>query len=350
MKEFSLIFLALFSLSADAQDALPGEELETCTSTPVSVSLSGTAHFQRDSPVGTESEYITPDIQQSVTCALISDKDGITDRDAYYQFSASGESESGMPGVFKTNVEGVGIRFYYDVKEFYGFTYCRRENSEEYIRTNGSYIGLICHWLDDTPSERVTSLIRAKLVKTSPSITSGTVTSTPAMINTQMVYNWTAFTYPLDGITISSSINVLSDKCTVSNNNMSFDIGNVSITDFDGQSGYAPAKTSVQNLNLSCDNNANINITLTGNQNPDCSEQSVLALSNQGQPGIAQGVGVQLLYNNIPIKLNEMLNLKHSSGGQEIFPIEARYYQTKDKDQIRPGKANATATLNLTYQ
>jgi hypothetical protein len=32
MKEFTLIFLALFSLSADAQDALPGEDLETCTS------------------------------------------------------------------------------------------------------------------------------------------------------------------------------------------------------------------------------------------------------------------------------------------------------------------------------
>lgn len=350
MKEFSLIFLALFSLSADAQDALPGEDLETCTSTPVSVSLSGTAHFQRDSPVGTESEYITPDIQQSVTCALISIKDGITDRDAYYQFSASGESEGGMPGVFKTNVEGVGIRFYYDVKEFSGFTYCQRENSEEYIRTNGSYIGLKCHWLDDTPSERVTSLIRAKLVKTNPSITSGTVTSTPAMINSRMAYNSTLFIYPLGSINISSSINTLSDKCTINNNNMSFDIGNVSITDFDGQSGYAPAKTSVQDLNLSCDNNANINITLTGNQHPDCSEQSVLALSNQGQPGVAQGVGVQLLYNNIPIKLNEMLNLKRSTGGQEIFPIEARYYQTKDKDQIRPGKANATATLNLTYQ
>jgi type 1 fimbria pilin len=43
-----------------------------------------------------------------------------------------------------------------------------------------------------------------------------------------------------------------------------------------------------------------------------------------------------------------MLNLKNSAGGQETFPITARYIQTKDK--VTAGSANATATLNITYQ
>ncbi|MDU7775121.1 MAG: fimbrial protein, partial [Citrobacter sp.] len=93
---------------------------------------------------------------------------------------------------------------------------------------------------------------------------------------------------------------------------------------------------------------ANINVTLTGTQNPDTTDDSVLELSNQGDDKVAAGIGVQLLYNDTPLELNKMLNLKRSAGGQEPFPITARYIQTKDK--VRAGQANATATLNLTYQ
>lgn len=63
---------------------------------------------------------------------------------------------------------------------------------------------------------------------------------------------------------------------------------------------------------------------------------------------MAKGVGVQLLYNGSPFILNNRIVLKRSSGGQETFPLTARYYQTKTA--VTTGKANASATLDLTYQ
>jgi type 1 fimbria pilin len=87
---------------------------------------------------------------------------------------------------------------------------------------------------------------------------------------------------------------------------------------------------------------------LTGIQQPDVSDSSILALSGQGNAGVAEGVGVQLLYNAAPLTLNSNLVLKRSAGGQELFPITARYYQTRSS--VTTGSANASATLTLTYQ
>ena len=56
----------------------------------------------------------------------------------------------------------------------------------------------------------------------------------------------------------------------------------------------------------------------------------------------------ELLYNGAPLAINSPLLLKRSSGGQETLPLTARYYQTLTS--VESGSANATATLNLTYQ
>jgi len=145
-----------------------------------------------------------------------------------------------------------------------------------------------------------------------------------------------------------SSTNVTALSCSMKNGGaLSFPIGDVSADEFEGQ-GTVSKKTSSVQLSLSCDADANVNITLNGTQNPDASDRSILALSGQGQANVAEGVGVQLLYDNTPLELNKLLNLRQSYGGKENFPITARYIQTKDN--VKAGMANATATLNLTYQ
>ena len=126
---------------------------------------------------------------------------------------------------------------------------------------------------------------------------------------------------------------------------MAFFMGNVSAQDFTAINSVSDM-TDTENLNINCDSGANINVTLNGTQNADSTDPSILALS-PGQ-SFATGVGVQLLYNNQPLVLNNLLNLKTSTGGQESFPITARYIQIKDT--VTPGTANATATLNITYQ
>lgn len=107
-------------------------------------------------------------------------------------------------------------------------------------------------------------------------------------------------------------------------------------------------KPKVFNVDLSCDNGANITAQMTGVQNADTSAPGVLQLTSAGSAGVAKGVGIQILYNNAPLALNNNLALKTSTGGQETFPFTAQYYQTKSV--VTAGSANAIATLNVTYQ
>ncbi|WKW39616.1 fimbrial protein [Enterobacter mori] len=137
--------------------------------------------------------------------------------------------------------------------------------------------------------------------------------------------------------------------CSISTPNLTFPIGNVLASSFGSTIGTVPSGAqNTQNLGLNCDAGANINVMLQGSQNPDVGTTSVLALTGQGNSDVAKGVGVQILYNGSPQNLNNRIVLKRSSGGQESFPITARYYQTKTA--VTTGKANASATLDLTYQ
>ncbi|WBM72579.1 fimbrial protein [Buttiauxella sp. WJP83] len=137
--------------------------------------------------------------------------------------------------------------------------------------------------------------------------------------------------------------------CSITTPNLTFPIGDILASNFGSSVGTTPSVAqNTQNLGLNCDAQANINVSLSGTQNPDVSNTSVLALTNQGGANVAKGVGVQIIYNGTPLVLNSNIVLKRSSGGQETFPLTARYYQTKTA--VGTGTANASATLNLTYQ
>lgn len=352
MKYLCLWFISFFPLTSLASigDGNPNlnDDVDSCVSAPASAALTGNIHFQRDAPVGTESDFVTPAAVATMNCLLIENES--SDRDVYYQFMVPSGGVSGFSGVFPTNLEGVGIKYYYQVTGYSGFQNCDFEDNERWVRDNSTYIGVKCHWMNGTPTSSVEVALKAKLVKTSHPIASGVLTESPTSINSRVAYNWTGFVKALSDITLSYAINVSTDKCTLATPALLFKFGNISIDDFSGSAGYSPDKTASQNLTLDCDPNANINITLVGAQNPDTSDATVLALTGQGEDGVAKGIGVQLLYEGNPLELNNLLNLKRSSGGKEDFTISARYFQTKDKALIRPGTANSTAVLDITYQ
>ncbi len=146
-----------------------------------------------------------------------------------------------------------------------------------------------------------------------------------------------------------TSTQIIQLSCSITTPILNFPIGDVLVSKFGTSVGTIPSGAeNTQNLGLNCDAGANINVTLHGTQNPDVSTASVLALTGQGSADVASGVGVQLLYNSTPLELNNRIVLKQSASGQETFPLTARYYQTKTA--VTPGKANTTATLDLTYQ
>ncbi|MBI3310019.1 MAG: hypothetical protein HYZ77_01700 [Serratia liquefaciens] len=139
---------------------------------------------------------------------------------------------------------------------------------------------------------------------------------------------------------------VTSIACSLNSTSINVPLGDVSSTKFTGVTSTTGDKGF--NVGLSCDKEAKINVALAGTQNTETSETSVLALTNAGQTGTAKGVGVQLLYGGVPLKINNNILLKTSPGGQETLPFTARYYQTQTA--IGAGLANSSATLNITYQ
>jgi len=181
-----------------------------------------------------------------------------------------------------------------------------------------------------------------EIIKTSDNATSGSLWTGPIAM-TSMQNEFYIGTFSIG----SGYLQIV--QCRLTTPSLIFPIGDIPATAFNTALGTIPlAAQTTQNLGLNCDAGANINVSLSGTQNPDIANSSVLALTNQGSEGVASGVGVQLVYNGSPLAINGRLTLKNSPGGQESFPLTARYYQTKHA--VTTGSANTSATLNITYQ
>lgn len=240
----------------------------------------------------------------------------------YYEMEYNSGIPAGIDHVYKTNVEGVGISLTQDS----GWNF----DNPATIRQKSTAAGLY-----------VSKPYIMNIVKTGP-IVSGTLNSgTIGNVHGDDNVHAAIFNLP-------PGMKVTALACELTTPTLTFPLGSVPISDFGKTVGFNPSHTSTQNLGLNCDADANINVMLNGTQNSDVSDNSVLALNNSGDTGTATGVGVQLLYGNVPLKINEKIVMKRSIGGQELLPITARYYQTKT--QVMPGDASTSATLTLTYQ
>lgn len=134
--------------------------------------------------------------------------------------------------------------------------------------------------------------------------------------------------------------------CSLTNTSISVPLGDISATNFSGLGTSFGEKTF--NVGLNCDPGLKVSVSLSGTQSTETADTSVLALTGAGQSGVVSGLGVQILSNGTLLKRDTNLLVKTVAGGKESLPFSARYYQTK-KD-VTVGKANTTATLNITYQ
>ncbi|HAS1150810.1 TPA: fimbrial protein [Enterobacter cloacae] len=293
----------------------------TCTTiTPQLSTLSvGTINVQRDAPVGTVifsgAASNTGTYLSGCTNPLML---GFSMRYNNATLSSYGNH------VYNTNVSGIGIRLSSNA-------YFENPSNTFSYSAQTSYVVWYGGWVE--------------LVVTGP-VSSGALTPGPigavTLQGSDGIYR--------DGLTVQltgGTINALA--CTITTPQLTFPIGDISAAAFGSVVGTTPAVAqNTQNLGLNCSAGTNISVSLSGIQNPDSANTSVMALTGQGNSGTAKGVGVQLLYNGSPLTLNSRLLLKQSAGGQDTLPLTARYFQTLTS--IESGSANASATLNLTYQ
>ncbi len=280
----------------------------------------GTLTVQRDAPAGTVINKKTIVIDNSITMFECQNNSHI-----YYKMVYQGSVKNAMDGVYQTNVPGVGVK------------------------VQGYTLGGTLYTFSNPPWDRsvgagaiASGNLEVSIIKTGD-ITSGV-----------MQAGLLADIYPdtNDGYGLklnTSDVPIVQLACAINTPTLTFPIGDVMVSKFGSTVGTIPdGGQNTQNLGLDCDKDANINVSLSGTQNPDVSTKTVLALSGQGDEGVAKGVGVQMLYNGTPLELDKRIVLKKSAGGAETFPLTARYYQTKTK--VETGSANTTATLTLTYQ
>lgn len=329
-----LIIMLLTGLNSRAYAA-------SCTSAGGSYTFSGSQSWQRDTPVG----YVGNKVgSQGTVWNMNCIGDTTADRDVYFTMRVNGSPVAGYTDVYATSMSGVGVRYNFALNSG-SQSFCAIQFDDHISNSLRTYV---CH-LPQNTSQAFSLGASLQFVKLSDNITSGVVFAIPSVTPSYSLNNQPG-EWLLNKIWTGSgnfALTVLA--CSINTPNLVFPIGDVPIASFGNQIGFiVSSPQSTKSLGLNCGAGTNINVSLQGTQNPDVSTTSVLALTGQGNADVAAGVGVQLVYNGVPLGLNNRIVLKQSAGGQETFPITARYYQTKTS--VSTGKANAAATLDLTYQ
>lgn len=283
----------------------------------------GDVVIQRDTAVGT--------VLASKTVTITTSKEYITDAGCKVSALSLNYTNGWSPlnGIAATNVAGIGVRL----------TLRQTSSLTDFVYIANQALSV--DYGDMWYMEQAIWLI--ELIKTGPISSGHLATGTWAGFS---VIPGAGASWITTSLTVTGANNITSVACSLNSTSINVPLGDVLDIKFTGVGVTTGDK--VFNVGLTCDKDAKINVALAGTQNSEASDTSVLALTNAGQTGTAKGVGVQLLYGGVPLKINNNILLKTSPGGQETLPFTARYYQTNK--QVTAGKANSSATLNITYQ
>lgn len=286
---------------------------------------------QRDVPVGTLLGTFVSGASTTFSCDRNNNNGMTVGVKAYGDYVTTINSMR----VYKTNIEGIG----YAVG---GQSMC---GSVQYVghKTYDNNPNQVAACANSGTWNTINGSFEVKLYKIGPT-GSGTVNSRQvgAGILKYNQYSTWASEVPVR----FNDFNVTTLSCSVETKNIYANFERVRKDSFSGVGSSSGSKEF--NIGLNCLSQARIHITMDWEQNSETLDNSIIALTNHGSPNVATGVGVQILYNNVPVKKNEEMQLKVTEGGLETFPMLAKYVQTLP--EITPGKADAVATFTLTYR
>ncbi|MDC9580799.1 fimbrial protein [Xenorhabdus sp. PR6a] len=295
--------------------------------TPVSF---GTIVIPRDHPIGTTIGEIRLDQMYEQDDIALCHKPTAAwwDEPGFVRAHYNNDAiyESGVPGVgIRINTWGPG----------YGIDWLPRIvehpstcNTSKYPHGNGQ---LYCG--------RTWGYLTVQLIKIAPTTGSGEthrLRLTSARLGNGTIVN----TFYLE------NTHIVTQGCSLRQNTIFVNMGDIRKSEFRGIN--STAGTQNFDLGLDCDANLNVQVLLDGRP-AKSNANNIWALDYSSDNVTATGIGLQILYQNRPLSMRStVVSGSTQSGGYIQIPLSARYIQTDTR--ITPGKADATATVTLTYQ
>lgn len=139
---------------------------------------------------------------------------------------------------------------------------------------------------------------------------------------------------------------VNSASCVLNSKNIAVDLGKQIM----GTDLVQPGDTSPPvgfTIDLTCDPNTNVNVLFSGAT--VSGDNTTLALNNLTDSSSAQGVGVQVLYNEQPVTFGTLLSTVQSvAQGGVILPFKAHIVRLNKA--LKAGEVNAIATFDMIYR
>ncbi|PHM53931.1 fimbrial protein [Xenorhabdus sp. KK7.4] len=297
------------------------------------VSFGSSIVLPKDYPMGTVIKEIT--LEQIYNTGYVAYCNGLVStswgtpsfRRIHYNYDA----------IYDSGVPGIGIRINNWPNEPYGHDWLPRTSnnpttcSPPYGESRGYtyYCG------------RTWGYLTVQLVKIAPNTGTGRIGG-GVLTSAILGNNWLIHTFYLDNTEIITP----TPSCSLTHKTTLVNMGKVRTSEFRGINSTTQKKDF--HLELDCDTNARTNMKLDGRPASNGS-YNIWALDRDSSNATARGVGLQILFLNKLISMGETIVIQPSNEVRHFsLPMQARYIQTEPR--VTPGKANATATITLTYQ
>ncbi|MEA5206107.1 fimbrial protein, partial [Enterobacter mori] len=249
-------------------------------------------------------------------------------------YYGTGTEVGGMPGVYATNVDGIGIELL--------------NSSGQIVRGTGYECDSTATPMGTVSSDSAQTFsfsYTERLVKTATRIGSGTLT------NTQNPFGFGVF----KSVGISGSRNTSQYSATVAERtatcsidplNLTVTLGDFPVSQFTHVGSYTAWKYF--NINATCTEEVNLTASVTSANGVNSQFNDVLNLTPGS--GNATGVGVRMLLDGVDLRYDYPIPVggRTEANIPNTIPFAVQYYQTDAT--VTAGKANTIATIDLEYQ
>ncbi|QRG81025.1 fimbrial protein [Citrobacter sp. R56] len=255
------------------------------------------------------------------------------------QIGVSGDN-SFNPGItYATNIPGIGVKIYY----YSSVAYKSEPTSPVQTALTMDFT------LPNTSTmyQNKNAAIKVELVKTGPvsAVSGGSLTFTAS--NFMVADNLLGDESPaLDLADLKINATITVNTCNVDATSPT----RVDLEPADANTlprkGATTGDTPFE-IRLKCTGKTDVNLLLDGQEDTDVTGQGVLAIKKTAES--AKGIGLQLLYNDLPVELEKEFSAGMSAEGTFTIPLTARYYRTTEIP-VKAGDVSATVVYSLTYK